>query len=59
MDCRAHREAVRARGHGLIFITSSLIYYSWLTFGESLAAFLIALLAVAALRRWSPLAIAL
>jgi hypothetical protein len=43
----------------LILITSPLIYYSWLTFGESLAAFLIVLLAVAALRRWSPLAIAL
>jgi hypothetical protein len=38
----------------VILTTSPLMYYSWSTFGESLAAFLIVLLAVAALRRWPP-----
>lgn len=43
----------------LILTTSPLIYYAWVTFGESLAAFLFVLLAVAALRRWPPIVLAL
>lgn len=41
----------------LALTTSPLLLYAGLTFGESLAAFLVALVAVAALRRWSPVAI--
>jgi hypothetical protein len=36
----------------LMVTTSPLIFYAWSTFGESLAALLIALFTVAALRRW-------
>lgn len=43
----------------LIITTSPLIWYAWSTFGESLAAFLVMLLAVAALRRWPPTVLAL
>lgn len=43
----------------LILVTSPLIYYAWLTFGESLAALLLVLIAVAALRRWPPISLAL
>jgi hypothetical protein len=43
----------------LILVTSPLMYYAGSTLGESLAAFLICLLAVASLRRWPPAVIAL
>lgn len=38
----------------LLLLTSPLLYYAWLTFGESLAAALILLAVVGALRRWPP-----
>ncbi|MGH2915571.1 MAG: hypothetical protein ACRDMX_11340 [Solirubrobacteraceae bacterium] len=43
----------------VLITTSPLVYYAWLTFGESLAAFLVLLAATAALRRWRPTAIGL
>jgi hypothetical protein len=43
----------------LILATSPLIYYAWSSFGESLAALLVALSAIAALRRWPPMALGL
>jgi hypothetical protein len=43
----------------LILTTSPLVFYAWSTLGESLAALLIALMAVAALRRWPPIVLAL
>lgn len=43
----------------LILTASPLVYYAWSTFGEMLAALLVMLLAVAALRRWSAAAVAL
>ena len=43
----------------ILLTTSPLVYYSWLTFGESLAALLMIVLATAGLLRWPPLAVAL
>lgn len=41
----------------LILTISPMLYYAWSTFGESLAVFLVALSAIAALRRWPPVLI--
>src|SRR5207244_5497108 len=43
----------------LLLLASPLLFYAWSSLGESLAALLIALMAVAALRRWPPIALAL
>lgn len=43
----------------LILVTSPLMYYAGSTLGESLATLLVALLAVACLRRWPPAVLAL
>ena len=42
----------------LVITTSPLLYYAGATFGEDLAALLVAVFAVAALRRWPPLVLA-
>lgn len=42
----------------LLITTSPLLYYTAQTFGESLAAFLMVLFVVAALRRWPPVVLA-
>ena len=43
----------------VVLTTSPLVYYAWLTFGESLAALLMMMLVVATLVRWPPVAVAI